>query len=71
MKNKLGLVTVPLGQLQVGQSVLLGPYKKNNSVSSKILQANLERGTFVTNQMLLVDVKNGTVCKMYLVTRTE
>lgn len=71
--NNLGLRFVRLERLKVGQSIILGPYKRSSTVSAKLHQlAALERikvTDYKQRQFLLIDPRTCVTHKVYLVTR--
>lgn len=71
MKNSIGLRFIPLKDLKIGETVILGPYKSANVVTAKMAQVGDKAKKFNQKQVLLVDPVDATVLKMYLVTRTK
>lgn len=63
-----------LGNLNVGQSTLMGPYRSPQVVSAEISRIRKKpahaKWTFTQRKMLLVDMGDHSTFPMYLVTRT-
>jgi hypothetical protein len=74
--NELGLKHLPLELLEVGDSVLIGPYKEAKTATGKWCQIkrdnpDLAARSVKQRQFILIDPVTCEAFKMYLVTRTE
>jgi hypothetical protein len=74
-KNSLGLKSLPIYCLKVGQSCLVGPFRNPTTAATNFTKVRNRPGCegmqWTQRQLLLVDPTNGTCHKMYLITRTE
>lgn len=74
-KNTLDLKHYPIPLLDVGQSVLIGPYKEAKTAGAKVSQEKradqdgMKGREFTQKQFLLVDPVSCETVKMYLIRR--